>query len=92
MPAISEDARALFAEIARDENGEVVRLRVPGHVIFDTNGRQFVDETGPGKEGRWKTAIDDLIQAGLVGPIGMKPYRLFLITKKGARVAKSALR
>jgi len=90
MPAISEDARVLLAEIARDEKGEVVRLRVPGQVIFDTNGKQFVDEKGPGKVGRWKTAIDELIQAELIGPIGMKPYRLFLITKKGAKVAKSS--
>ena len=88
-PPLSEDARALIADVARDEKGELVRIRVPGQVIWDTNGKQFVDEKGPGKEGRWKAAIEELVAADLIGPIGMSPYKLYLITEKGASLAKS---
>jgi hypothetical protein len=49
-PALSESARELLAEMARDPKGE-------------------------------------LVNAGLIGPIGMSPYRLFLITPRGAAVA-----
>jgi hypothetical protein len=80
----------LLAEVARDEKGELVRMRVPGQVIWDTNGKQFVDEKGPGKEGRWKVAIEELVAADLIGPIGMSPYKLYLITENGARAARSA--
>jgi hypothetical protein len=52
--------------------------------------QQFVDEIGPGKEGRWKAAVEELVAAGLIGPIGMSPYKLYLITEKGARAAESA--
>ena len=81
---------ALLAEIARDPERQLVRMRVPGQVIWDTNGRQFVDEKGPGKVGRWKTAVEELVAAGLLGPVGMSPYKLYLITEKGAAAAKSA--
>lgn len=87
---LSDDARALFAEMARDEKGTLVKIRVPGQVIWDTNGKQFVDEKGPGKVGRWKVAIEELVAAELIGAVGMSPYRLYLITKKGAEAAKSA--
>jgi hypothetical protein len=89
-PPLGEDARQLLAEVARDEKGELVRIRVPGQVIWDTNGKQFIDEKGPGKEGRWKAAIEELVAADLIGPIGMTPYKLYLITEKGATAAKSA--
>lgn len=89
MPALSADAQALFAEVARDEKGELVKIRVPGQVVWDTNGKQFVDDKGPRKEGRWKAAIEELVAADLIGPIGMSPYKLYLITKRGAAVAKS---
>jgi hypothetical protein len=89
-PALSADAQSVFGEVARDEKGELVKIRVPGQVIWDTNGKQFVDEKGPGKEGRWKAAIEELVAAGLIGPVGMRPYKLYLITKRGAAVAKSA--
>ena len=90
MPALSADAQSLFTEIARDERGELVKIRVPGQVIWDTNGKQFVDEKGPGKDRRWKAAIDELVAADLIGPIGMSPHKLYIITKGGAAVAKSA--
>jgi hypothetical protein len=90
MPALSADARLLFTEIARDEKGELVKIRVPGQVIWDTNGKQFIDEKGPGKHGRWKAAIDELVATDLIGPIGMSPHKLYVITKRGAAVAKSA--
>lgn len=90
IPALSADAQELFAEVARDEKGELVKIRVPGQVIWDTNDKQFVDEKGPGKEGRWKAAVDELVAADMIGPIGMSPHKLYLITKKGAAVAQSA--
>jgi len=92
MPIISKDARTLLAEIALDPKGELVRIRIPGQVIYDTNEKQCVDEKGPNKGGRWKAAIDELIQAKLIGPIGMKPYKLFLITEKGAKITNSVLK
>jgi len=87
MPALSADAQSLFAEVVQDAKGELVKIRVPGQVTWDTNGKQFVDEKGPGKEGRWKAAIEELVAADLIGPIGMSPYKLYLITEKGAAVA-----
>jgi hypothetical protein len=90
MLTLSADAQSLFAEVGQDENGELVKIRAPGQVIWDTNGKQFVDEKGAGKEGRWKAAIEELVAADLIGPIGMSPHRLYLITKRGAAVARSA--
>lgn len=92
MPSLSADAQALFAEVARDDKGALVKIRVPGQVVWATHGKQFVDEKGPGKGGRWRTAIDELVAADLIGPIGMSPHKLFLITKRGAVVADSAAR
>ena len=91
-PPLSEDACALFAEVARDEKGELVKIRVPGQVVWDTNGKRFVDEKGPGKQGRWKAAVEELVAADLIGPIGMSPYQLYLITKKGAAIRSAATR
>jgi hypothetical protein len=87
---LSENALALLEEVARDAKGELVRIRVPGQVIWDTNGKQFTDEKGPGKQGRWKVAVEELVAADLLGPIGMRPYQLYLITEKGVRQAASA--
>jgi hypothetical protein len=39
--------------------------------VWDTNGRQFIDEKGPGKDARWKAAVDQLAAADLIGPIGI---------------------
>lgn len=88
-PALGGDARVLLAEIAGDPKGELVKIRVPGQIIWDTNGKQFVDEKGPGKPGRWKAAVEELVAADLIGPIGMRPYQLYLITRTGAQFARS---
>jgi hypothetical protein len=90
MTALSADAQSLLAEVAQDAKGELVKVRVPGQVIWDTNRKQFIDEKGPGKEGRWKAAIEELVAADLIGPIGMSPHRVYLITKRGVAAAKAA--
>jgi hypothetical protein len=85
MPSLSADAQTLFAEITRDPKGELIRVRVPGQVIWETNQKQFIDEKGPQEQGRWKIAIEELVRADFIGPIGIAPYRVYLITKGGAK-------
>ena len=92
LQSLSTDAQDLFAEIARDANGELVKIRMPGQVIWDTNGKQFVDEIEPSKEGRWKAAVDELVGADLLGPIGRNPHRLYVVTKNGASISAGMAR
>ena len=66
------------------------RADVPVELIgFESAGKMFEAV----KTGAWDIAflaIDELVAADLIGPIGMSPQKLYVITKRGAAVAKSA--
>jgi len=87
-PLVSEAARELLLEAAEDGNGMIMNLGTLGGRIIQTNNRGFVEEGNPRSEARWKGAIDELQQLGLIED---RAYtgEAFFVTDRGYRVADS---
>jgi hypothetical protein len=83
---LTRDARQLLGEVAHDREGAIALIRMPGQIVLDTNGRQFLDEDNRRTCKRWLDAIDELVDAGLLSRVG-RSSRAFLITPEGAQVA-----
>ena len=81
---LSEDARDLLLEAARDPAGLILKLTTMGGGAFlKSNGRTFGDGT-PGEQTRWESAVEQLSRFGL---IEFGSDRVFCITQGGYQVA-----
>ena len=84
MVNLSEDARDLLLEVARDPAGLILKLTtMAGGAFLKSNGRSFGDGTS-GERARWESAVQQLSRFGLIEPGG---DRVFCITQGGSQVA-----
>ncbi len=83
---LSEKARDLLLEAARDPAGLILKLTaLGGSSYFKSNGRTFGDGT-PIEQARWESAMQQLLRFGLVEPADNRG-RVFCITQGGDQVA-----
>ncbi len=86
VPQLSPEAQQLVLECSQDQSGTVLRVRVMGGMIVQTNGQQFAEMGDPRSEAKWKAAIDELVVMGFLEPRGYKG-EVFGITNEGYEVA-----
>ncbi|MFH7321441.1 DUF4062 domain-containing protein [Desulfurivibrio sp. D14AmB] len=71
-PRLSDTAKQLLLEAAQDRNGVVMCVRMMGGLIVQTNGKQLAEKGDPRSEARWKSAIEELMNFGLMEARGHK--------------------
>lgn len=85
-PVISEAAQELLIEAVQDPQGVIMRLGTMGGDLVQTHGRSFVEHGKPRSEARWRGAVDELHQSGLVEDRGGKG-EVFFVTDAGYQAA-----
>jgi hypothetical protein len=63
-----------------------LKIRTFGGLTIQTNGRNFVNSKDPRSEAKWETALQLLIDNGLVQDLGYKG-EVFNLTDYGYQVA-----
>ncbi len=86
IPQLSDTAKQLLLEAARDTSGTVVCIRVMGGLIVQTNGKQLAQMGDARSEARWKGAIEELLNLGLMEARGHKG-EVFGLTNEGYELA-----
>jgi hypothetical protein len=86
LAGVSPDARELLKAVSLDLNGTVLVLETAQGTIVDANGRNFVDPADRRSEARWRRAVQELLQAGLLEQRDRKGQTLNF-TAEGFRIA-----
>ena len=63
---LSEDAKELLLEAAKDTHGTIFFVETFGRSGIETNSREFGEYRNPRSQARWKKALDELLGLGLV--------------------------
>ena len=87
-PRLSEGARKLLVEATKDPSGMIVMIRAFGGVKISTNGKAFGDTGNARSEARWKQAIKELLNRGLIEDTKGKG-EVFEVTHEGFEIAES---
>lgn len=85
-PRLNDTAKQLLVEAAQDQNGVVICIRTLGGLIVQTNGKQFGEMGDPRSEARWKGALEELMNFGLMEARGHKG-EVFGLTNEGYQLA-----
>lgn len=88
-PVLSDGARELLREAAKDPQGVVIRLGTFGGTFVKTNGRNFVADNSPRSAALWRGAVDELHRLGALEDRAGKG-EIFFVTAEGYAVADSA--
>jgi len=80
--SIKPEAAKLLVAAAGDPHGLVTRMRLINGDHISAGGRNFVSENSPRETARWKAALDQLIQYGLIRDRGYKG-EVFEVTDEG---------
>jgi hypothetical protein len=85
---LSEEARTLLREVARDPGGLLLFERYGASVDLHTNDRSFFTDKGDHRAlATWEAALEELVQGGLLIAEGDRG-EIFEITKKGYEAAE----
>lgn len=82
---LSADARELLDAAAKDRNGAIFAVESMAGWSIETNGRNFVQDHNRRSEARWRSALTELVNAGLVESRG--DGSLQELTHEGFRAA-----
>lgn len=86
LPKLSDEARHLVIEAARSNDGIVGKIAYMGGAVIQANGKNFAEEGNPRSRAIWEGAINELVDYGLLEPVGHKD-EIFRITRRGYEVA-----
>lgn len=79
---LGTDARELLLEALKDSKREILWIRADQGDDLQTNNRRFIKKGDPGSAARWKVAMGELIEKGLVEDLGGE---VFSITYEGCQ-------
>jgi len=85
-PVLTDAARDLLIEAAKDGSGIILCVAVIGGYHVQTNGKDFVEQGNPRSEARWRGAVAELRDKGLIDDRSYKG-EVFAMTDEGYRVA-----
>jgi hypothetical protein len=86
VASLSEDAINLLVT-AKNDDGHIMYIRYTGGSALQAGNKNFIDpENSPREDARWKAALNELIERGLVESLGYKG-ETFQVTKLGYDVA-----
>ncbi|HKP76652.1 MAG TPA: hypothetical protein VJT67_14075 [Longimicrobiaceae bacterium] len=83
---LSEEAKALLSEAAKDPNGRILYLRVLGGPLLQTNRMQLNESKNPREQAAWESALAELEKHELIHAKTLK-RDYFTLTKRGYEVA-----
>lgn len=83
---LSDEAKRLLVEAAKDINGTVMHMRYLGGQAIQTNGINFMNSKDRRSIARWEAALEQLRNEGLLVERGYKG-EIFEMTAKGYEVA-----
>ena len=63
---LTEDARELLLESSRDHYGYIMWVSSAEGLDIQTNNKSFVESRNPRSEARWRAAVEELEQRGLI--------------------------
>ena len=88
VPTITEDARALLVEAAKDKQmGAIVKTKTLGGTYINTSGKNFADPADRRSIARWEAAMRELVEMGyLEDPSGKDS--LYQLTHEGFEAAE----
>lgn len=84
--SLSEESKIILLEASQDNRGSVLKVRVRGGILIQTNSKQLVQDVNPRITAAWESALEELIQFNLLEAQGYKG-EVFLITHKGYQIA-----
>ena len=76
----------MVVEVAKDEHGTLLYTRTLSGTNFQAHGENLCPDQSPRTVAKWKAALDDLVQYGILEPRGHK-YEVFVLTAVGYEVA-----
>ena len=85
LPDLSEAARDLLLDAVQDPGGVIMRLGTLGGTHVQTNQRTFVESGNVRSAARWRGAVDELHNLGLVEDRAGKG-EVFFVTDAGYRI------
>lgn len=86
IPQLSDTAKQLLLEAARDQSGMVMCIRVMGGLLVQTNNKQLAQMGDARSEARWKGAIAELVNHEFMEARGQKG-EVFGLTNEGYQLA-----
>ena len=81
-PQLSEEATTLLTEATKDSNGIIMRIRYISGMDIGTNGIHYIEKNNPRSQALWESAVDQLVQKGLIKDRGFKG-ELYQVTAEG---------
>lgn len=81
-PLLNAAAQELLYEASKDSNGAIMRIGTLDGSHVQTNNREFIESDTPRSEAKWRAAVDELENAGLIEDRAGKG-ELFFITDSG---------
>jgi hypothetical protein len=82
VPDLSDPARELLVEAAKDGSGTILCLNTMGGSHVQTNGKSFTESGGARSEARWRGAVKELSDLGLIEDRSYKG-EVFSVTDAG---------
>jgi hypothetical protein len=82
---LSNEARQLLTEAARGD-GQIISARSEGGGAYIANGKNLMGEHTPRNEAIWRSALNELVDFGLVESVG-STGDVFEVTRKGYEIA-----
>jgi len=86
IPTLSGEARILLKEASLDRHGNIMFLSYMGGTDMQTNEKNLISDNSPREIAKWKSALNELIENGLVVEEGNKG-ELFQVTSEGYKIA-----
>ena len=86
LPALSDSARELLAEAAKDGHGVIMSLQTLQGSHVQTNGRDFI-QGGARSEAQWRSAVTELNRLGLLEDRA-GANEVFFVTDAGYQAAE----
>ena len=86
LPDLSDTAKHLLSEAARDSKGYIFFCRSMTSLTVQTNGKQLAEAQDARSEARWRAAMDELVRGGLLEARGVRG-EVFAVTRAGFDLA-----
>lgn len=86
-PALSAAARELLLEASQDPQGVIMKLATLGGTHVQANNRQFVEANDARSSAKWRGAVDELYNQGLIEDRAHKG-EVFFVTDTGYHIAE----
>jgi len=87
LPKLSSDGKELLREASKDRAGTVVMTQTISGLSVETKRRNFVDQGNARSESRWRRALHELVERGLLKQRDAGG-EVFAITDEGFRIVE----